>query len=139
MRRRGPARAILVRVAALAACALACSLVVFAHREMTRRQLADCVGRPFEEVVTTLRLADAERHWVDEPPAILRGVVYATGDGRRVTLYLAEGEPLYRKASLDFEWDYSAVLRCRVGGVQYEGWGQRLNIGPAVPWQWLPP
>ena len=86
-----------------------------------------------------LDLGEAERHWTDEPPGILRGISHSPPDGRRVTLYIAEGEPLFRKFSDRFEWDYAEFLRCRVGGFQYEAGEVHLDIGPAVPWQWRQP
>ena len=40
---------------------------------------------------------------------ILRGVSYYPADGRWVKLYIAEGEPLFRKFSDRLEWDYKTL------------------------------
>jgi hypothetical protein len=53
-------------------------------------------------------------------------------------LFIAEGEPLFRKFSEWTDWDYEAFLRRRVGGIQYTDHGRKIgrDVGPAVPWQW---
>ncbi|HEX4610966.1 MAG TPA: hypothetical protein VH092_22440 [Urbifossiella sp.] len=107
--------------------------------EPTAAALHECLGRPASEVVERLRLADSKWYWTDEPPGTLRGVTFSPGDGRQVTLYIAEGEPLFRQFSDQREWDHAAFLRCRVGGIQYEAGDVHLDIGPAVPWQWRQP
>jgi hypothetical protein len=91
--------------------------------------------------VRFLGLGEAKWFWTDEPPCILRGVTYFLADGRSVTIYIAEGEPLFRRFDGSRAWDYEGFLDCRVGGIQYkdkagEVW---LDIGPAVPWQWRLP
>jgi hypothetical protein len=101
--------------------------------------LEPCLGRTVREVVQLLGLGDAERYWTDEPPGILRGASYFQRDGRSVTLYIAEGEPLFHRFSDRMEWDYEAFLKCRVGGIQYKAGEVHLDLGPAVPWQWRRP
>jgi hypothetical protein len=102
---------------------------------ITTTDLHECLGLPAGEVVQRLRLGEAEWFWSEEPPFILRGVSYFPADGQRVTLYIAEGEPLFRQFSEHGEWDYETFQRCRVGGIQYKAGDTHLNIGPAVPWQ----
>lgn len=104
----------------------------------TEAQLNECLGQPVAEVVQRLRLGGAEWHWTDEPPCTLRGASYSVGN-RRVYLYIAEDEPLFRQFDIDREWDYGAFLQCRVGGIQYESGDVHFDIGPAVPWQWRRP
>jgi hypothetical protein len=118
--------------------ALLCAWVVwfFVRREMIEAQLEDCIGRTAHEVVKELGLEEAEWYWTDEPPGILRGVTYFTPDGRTVKVYIAAGEPLFRRLGIRREWDYEAFLNCRVGGIQYKAWNAKFDIGPAVPWQW---
>ena len=53
--------------------------------------------------------------------------------------YRAEGEPLFRQYNDRNEWDYKLFLGCRVGGIQYDVGDIRLDLGPAVPWQWRHP
>jgi hypothetical protein len=101
--------------------------------------LNECLGLTVSEVVQHLGLQDAERRWVDEPPLILRGASYYPAKGREVTLYIAEGEPLFRNFNENRDWDYSAFLRSRIGGIQYESGDVHFDIGPAVPWQWRHP
>jgi hypothetical protein len=105
-------------------------------KEPTETQLNECLNQTADEVVQRLRLGEAKRIWTDEPPGILRGVSYYFADGRRMTLYIAESEPLFRTASDRSEWDYGAFLRSRVGGIQYHSGDIQLDIGPAVPFQW---
>lgn len=107
--------------------------------ETTAEQLNQCLAQPVEKVVERLRLADGKWDWLDEPPGILRGVTYYQGDGREVKLYIASGEPLFRKFSDSREWDYIAFLQCRVGGIQYTAGAVHHDIGPAVPWQFRQP
>ena len=121
------------------ACVLGYWLVPAARRKVTERELVGCLDRPVGDVVGQLRLTDAERSWEDEPVSVLRGVSYRTADGRRVVIFLAEGEPLCRLFDEHRTWDYAAFLRCRVGGIHYEAGNVRLDIGPAVPWQWRRP
>jgi hypothetical protein len=89
--------------------------------------------------VDLLGLKDAKWFWTDEPPGILRGVSYYPADGREVTLYIAEGEPLFRRFDDRREWDYEAFLGCRVGGIQYKAGEISVDLGPAVPWQFRRP
>ena len=110
-----------------------------ATREAAEARLTPCLGLTLREVVERLGLSDAKRYWTDEPPGILRGSSYRLADGRSVTLYIAQGEPLFRRLSERMEWDYEAFLGCRVGGIQYEAGEVHLDIGPAVPWQWRRP
>lgn len=139
MQRGRAIRNLLLLAATVSACGVGFWLVRRTPPETTEAQLSDCLGHPADQAVERLRLGDAKWHWSDEPPAILRGVSYSPADSRRVTLYIAEGEPLFRKFSDRFEWDYGAFLRCRVGGIQYESGDVHLDIGPAVPWQWRKP
>ena len=132
-------RNLLLAATVSAACGVGFWLVRRTPSETTEVQLNECLGHTADEVVQRMRLGDAEWRWTDEPPGILRGVSYSPADGRRVTLYIAEGEPLFRKFSDRCEWDHMAFLRCRVGGIQYESGDVHLDIGPAVPWQWRRP
>ena len=105
-------------------------------RDQAGARLTGLLGHPAVEVIRALDLGEALWYWTDEPPGVLRGVTYYPADGRSVTLYVAEGEPLFRRFDSRCEWDYAAFLRCRVGGFQYRAGGTALDIGPAVPWQW---
>jgi len=102
-------------------------------------QLSSCIGKTVAEVVEALGLTGTKPLWIDEPPTILRGVLYADGREREVTLYFAETEPLYRKFSVRRDWDATLVPKCRVGGIQYERGETHYDIGPAVPGQWRRP
>jgi hypothetical protein len=140
--RRGRAiRHLLLLAAVVSACGIGLWLVRRSHTagEVTAGEVNACIGLPVGRAVDRLRVGDAKWYWTDEPPGILRGVSYYPADGRRVTLYIAEGEPLFRKFSDRFEWDYAAFLVCRVGGIQYEDGQYHLDIGPAVPWQFKRP
>jgi hypothetical protein len=97
--------------------------------------LNDCIGRPAKEVVRVLNLKGCKWYWVDEPPGVLRGVCYHPGEDREVTLYIAQGEPLFRRFDKQREWNYRGFLNWRVGGIQYYGGKVWLDIGPAVPCQ----
>jgi hypothetical protein len=107
-----------------------------ATREAIEATLKPCLGRTVREVVQLLDLGEAKPRWTQEPPGTLRGASYFTADERSITLYIAEGEPLFRQFNDFFEWDYEAFLRCRVGGIQYSVGEVWLDLGPAVPWQW---
>lgn len=98
-------------------------------------RLQRLIGRPAKEIVRQLDLAEATWYWVDEPPGILRGVSYLLADKRSVSLYVAEGEPLFRRLDFDQAWDYEEFLSSRVGGIQYKEGEVWLDIGPDVPWQ----
>lgn len=104
-------------------------------RRAIETMLKPCLGRPVREVVQILKLQDAGHDWTHEPPCILRGARYVTTD-RSITLYIAEGEPLFRCFSDRLDWDYKAFLDCRVGGIQYEVGELHLDLGPAVPVLW---
>lgn len=110
-----------------------------ATREAAEARLTPCLGLTAREVVQRLGLGEAKRYWTDEPPGILRGSSYHLADGRSVTLYIAPGEPLFCRFSDRMEWDYEAFLGCKVGGIQYHAGEVRLDLGPAVPWQWRRP
>jgi hypothetical protein len=109
-----------------------------ASRAAAEGQLKPCVGKTVQEVVLLLGLEDAERHWSDEPPGILRGARYYASDGGTVTLIPAVGEPMYGKFDDSGEWDYKMFLGCRVGWVQYDLNDDRLDVGPAGLVQWRP-
>jgi hypothetical protein len=103
-------------------------------------QLDDCLFLPAGEVVKRLQLNGTKWYWIDEPPGILRGVVYSLPGDRSISLYIAEGEPLYRQFSETRKWDYDAFLKCRVGGIQFQSSqsgtdSKTWNLGPDVPWQ----
>jgi len=102
-------------------------------------QLQECIGKTIAEVVELLGLTGIKPLWIDEPPSVLRGVLYADGREREVTLYFAETEPLYRKFSERRNWDATQIPQCRVGGIQYSSGGSHFDIGPAVPGQWRRP
>jgi hypothetical protein len=108
-------------------------------RQATEARLNQCLNQPAREVVQLLGLGQAKWYWTDEPPGILRGVSYHPADGRSVTLYIAVGEPLFRRFSDRLEWDYEAFLGCRVGGIQYAAGDIHIDVGPAVPWQFRQP
>jgi hypothetical protein len=105
-------------------------------QRVTEARLQECIGQTGEEVVGNLGLTGAKWYWTDEPPGILRGVSYYLAEGGQVTVYLAEGEPLFRRFDDRRDWDYEGFLACRVGGIQYQAGGLRLDIGPDVPEQW---
>jgi hypothetical protein len=57
-----------------------------------------------------------------------------------VTLFIAEGERLYRRRADPLGWSYESFLGSRVGGIQYFAEGAAFSVGPAVPVQWrIPP
>ena len=139
MRRGKAIRCILLLAAIVSACDVGFWLARQSTAETTQGRLDECLGQPARDVVQQLRLGDAEWHWTDEPPGVLRGVSYSPVDGRQVSVYIAEGEPLFRKFSARRKWDYEAFLDCRIGGIQYESEEIRLDLGPAVPWQFRGP
>lgn len=96
------------------------------------------INSPIHEVVSVLDLSDARRQWVQEPPFILRGVVYYKGT-RTVYLYISEDDPLYRQFNDNCQWDYTTVAECRVGGIVYVDGEHRIEVGPDVPWQFRRP
>ena len=105
-------------------------------REATDGKLKKCIGQTAKDVVQLLGLKDAKWEWVDEPPGILRGVTYSSDKTHSVTIYIAEGETLFRKFDEKRKWDYAAFLSCRIGGIQYTSGELHLDIGPSVPFQW---
>ncbi len=105
-------------------------------RDDIRKWLRPAVGQSVREAIAHLGLEEANRFWTDEPPGILRGASYHLSDNRSVTLFIAEGEPLYRKFSDQRKWDNDAFLDCKVGGVQYHDTRGVYDLGPAVPFQW---
>jgi hypothetical protein len=107
-----------------------------AMKKAAMAQLLPYIGKTVREVEQGLNLGEAKRHWVDEPPGILRGANYRLADGREVWFYISEGEPLFRQFSDRLEWDYKVFVGCRVGGIQYLAGEVHLDIGPAVPGQW---
>jgi hypothetical protein len=130
-----PSRAVRYTVAILMVALTGLTTWFLTRRELNEAQLNDCLGLTVRQLVKRLELEQADRSWVDEPPAILRGVRYRTSAGLTVIAYIAEGEPLHRKFNEQFEWDYEAVLDCRVGGIQYESGEIQIDVGPAVPFQ----
>ena len=105
-------------------------------RDDIRKWLRPALGQSVRQAIAHLGLEEANRFWTDEPPGILRGASYYLPGDRSVTLYIAQGEPLYRKFSDQCEWDNDAFLDCKVGGVQYHDTRAVYELGPAVPFQW---
>jgi hypothetical protein len=105
------------------------------NRETTETLLKKCIGQSAKEVTQLLKIENAKWLWTDEPPGILRGICYYSADDRIVTLYIAEGEPLFRRFAENRQWDFEAFLSCRIGGIQYRAGELSLDIGEAVPFQ----
>ena len=112
-----PAETVPVR-AASAACR--------AHLNQSSREAAEawlkpCLDLTAGDAVQRLGLASDKWSWSDEPPAVRasRATYWSAEKKRWLTLYIAEGEPLYRQFNERGDWDYAAFLACRVGGIQY--------------------
>jgi hypothetical protein len=112
--------------------------IVVNGKAYKKSDLAACLGITMAEMVQRMRLDQAKsQYWVDEPPGILRGREFYLPDGTSVTLYISDGDPLFREFSERREWDQTAFLKAGLGGATVKGGGVRLDVGN-VPWQWLP-
>ncbi|HZZ80411.1 MAG TPA: hypothetical protein VFE62_18050 [Gemmataceae bacterium] len=106
--------------------------------EASEESLKKCLNKTAKEVVEHFKLKDAEWHWIDEPPGILRGVSYSVNK-QYFNLYIADGEKLFRRFNEKRKWNHDEFLACKIGGINFHSRGVYFDIGPAVPFQFRRP
>jgi hypothetical protein len=100
--------------------------------------LGECVGLTVKEIENKAKLSLCKKSSIEEPPSILRGVVYYTGT-EDVYLYIHHDDPMYRNHEMD-EWTDEALSKCVISGIQIwsvDGQGGlfKKNIGFGIPFQ----
>ena len=99
-------------------------------------KLSSLLGKSGNEIVTELKISSSNCSLTDEPPMILRGASFNYENGY-ITLYIAEGEKLFRKFLLNEpKPTCSEILNSKVGGIQLIQNGKNIWVGAAVPFQW---
>jgi len=99
-------------------------------------KFSSLLGKSGNEIVTELKISSNDCSLTDEPPMVLRGASFKYENGY-ITLYIAEGENLFRKFFLNGpKPTCSEILNSKVGGIQLMQNGKNIWVGAAVPFQW---